>query len=220
MGQSDSEKELLEIVASDLQFIKEVWGDEVDDHTIRRSSTILRRLLVENDLHQAWKISGFSGQATIVASTLEPITVVIPFHRIKFASAGGASYKGVQLRGMLLLDFALSDQLAKRLGEGPVPNKKFQLLEFIEDASVIVEGELVKRRQLIKFVANKLGGAHFDPSRSRRKEDRLFGLLEQVASSVELLEKPAIYFEMLSIGQSISQAEDISRLVDRIGEIV
>ena len=42
--------DLLEVVVSDLIFLHEEWDEEVDDHSLRRSSTVLRRLLVDNEL--------------------------------------------------------------------------------------------------------------------------------------------------------------------------
>jgi hypothetical protein len=56
------DKQLLEIVQSDFRFLRDEWDNQVDDHSLRRSSPILRRFLVENDLHRAWKIVGMPNQ--------------------------------------------------------------------------------------------------------------------------------------------------------------
>lgn len=54
-----SEEQLIDIVGADLLFLREEWEASIDDHSLRRSSTVLRRLLVENELQRAWKKAGF-----------------------------------------------------------------------------------------------------------------------------------------------------------------
>jgi hypothetical protein len=213
---SSQDLSLVGIVSSDIQFLRDEWDNDVDDHSLRRSSTVLRRLLVEGDLHKAWKISGFSGQAIVKAPTLDEIRKVIPDGRITFASAGGATLKGAELRGALILNFAMSENLAKKLGEGPPPERDHQLLDFIEDPSVIIQGIPIRRRHIIKYVSNKLGGAHLDSGRGNRKDDQIYSLLDKVGNRFMLLEKPAIFFELLSIGQAIAKSDDIKMLTDRI----
>lgn len=73
-------------------------------------------------------------------------------------------------------------------------------------------GQIVVRRILIKYVANKLGGAHHDSKRGTSHEEQLFGLLDTARAQVKLLDKPAVYFELLAIGQSLAGASDIQRL--------
>lgn len=220
MSLSKEERELLGIVSSDLQFLRDEWDNDVDDHSLRRSSTVLRRLLVENDLHRAWKVAGFDGQATIRASTLDPILQILPAHRIEFASAGGASFKGAELRGALVMKEQMNDNQARRLSEGPPPERGYRILDYVEDVSVIVRGTPIKRRHIIKYVANKLGGAHLDPHRNVRKEDEIYGLLDDVGDSFMLLEKPAIYFELLSIGQAIAKSEDLLKFSNKVSSLL
>jgi hypothetical protein len=218
MRQSNRDIELIKIVASDLRFLRDEWDNKVDDHSLRRSSPILRRLLVEQDLHCAWKALGFEGQATIVASTLKPILQAVPAQHILFATAGGASFGGAELRGFVRAKSKLDQAQVDRLAGGPVPNAKFSLLDFVDDASVIVAGIEVKRRQVIKYVSNKLGGAHLDRRRGTTKEGMIFDLLDKASESYTLLEKPAIYFELLSIGQALVNSADVMRFLDRATE--
>ena len=214
MKKSMEEDELIGIVASDLHFLRDEWDNEVDDHSLRRSSPVLRRLLVEQDLQRAWKAIGFEGQATVTASTLKPIIQVFPAHQIEFATAGGASFQGAELRGFLYAKRRIDQAQMERLGSGPVPNAEIPLLEFVDDASVIVGGVKIKRRQVIKYVSNRLGGAHLDRRRGTTKEGMIYELLDKVADKYLLMEKPAIYFELLSIGQALVNSNDLMMFVE------
>jgi len=82
------------------------------------------------------------------------------------------------------------------------------LREFANSPAVIVRGTPIPRRTTIKYVANKLGGAHFDPRRENNDEGAMYELLDK-ASTIALLGKPAIYFELLSAGQALANAADI-----------
>jgi hypothetical protein len=217
---SPEDRQLIAIVHSDLQFLRDEWDNQVDDHSLRRSSPILRRFLVENDLHRAWKLAGFPSQALVRASTLEPILRTIPPHRITFASAGGGSYNGAEVRGALLLNFVMTEAQVKKVAEGPPPDREYRLLDFSSDTCVIALGKRFSRTQVVKYVANKLGGAHYDTRRGHRKDDAAFLLLDKVEAQVMLLDKPAIYFELLSIGQAIGASHDLYTLSTRLDEIL
>jgi hypothetical protein len=81
-------------------------------------------------------------------------------------------------------------------------------------------GKRFSRAQVVKYVANKLGGAHFDTRRGHRKEDPDFILLDKVTPTVHLLDKPAIYFELLSIGQAVAGSHDLYDLSTTLDEIL
>jgi hypothetical protein len=200
--------QLVKVVKEDLEYIQKEWGDNIDDPSLRRGSAVLRRLLVQNELQRAWKAAGFDKEPRIIASTLTPILRAYPKDTIKFAAAGGAKYHGMELRGFLALSYAPDQGETSAQG---VPQEVLGLKDFIEAPSVIVNGVLIPRRVVIKFVANKLGGAHFDMSRKASEEDKLFRLLDNASEQFELLEKNVVYFELLSTGQALAWAEDVQR---------
>lgn len=78
-----------------------------------------------------------------------------------------------------------------------------------------IKGKLVPRRIVIKFVSNKLGGAHHDAKRGRTEEVRLFSRLDSM-QQVRLLDKPAVYFELLSAGQALVRSDDINKLIAKV----
>ena len=170
--------DLLDIVTSDLVFLREEWDEEVDDHSLRRSSTILRRLLVDNELQRAWKAAHFEKEPIIEASTLQKIIEVTPLAKVVFAAAGGARYKGAELHGVIMRNYVLTPEEIKKESEHGVLSASFGLRAFIEAPCVIIKQNLISRRILIKYVSNKLGGAHHDSRRGKTKEELLFSLLD------------------------------------------
>jgi hypothetical protein len=204
--------DLLDIVTADLVFLREEWDEEVDDHSLRRSSTILRRLLVDNELQRAWKAAHFEKEPIIEASTLQKIIGVTPLDKVVFAAAGGARYKGAELRGVIMRNYALTPEEIKKESEHGVPSASFGLHAFIEAPCVIIKENLISRRILIKYVSNKLGGAHHDSKRGKTEEELVFSLLDGT-QQYRLLNKPAVYFELLSAGQAIARSGDVARLI-------
>ena len=52
---------------------------------LRRGSTVLRQLLVQNELQRAWKAAGFEREPQIKASSLASILNQFPKEKIHFA---------------------------------------------------------------------------------------------------------------------------------------
>ncbi len=207
--------ELLQIVVEDLFYLREQWNESIEDSALRRGSAVLRQLLVQNELQRAWRMAGFKSQPSITASTLEPILNRIPLNKIKFASAGGAKYRGAEQRGILLVNFAMSEEEIKRDYKAGVPSATMKLKEFIEAPCIVISGELITRHILIKFIANKKGGVHFDTKRT--PDERLFSLLDSIHDRLKLLDKRTNYFELLSIGQALASSEDIETFLREVG---
>ena len=93
--------------------------------------------------------------------------------------------------------------------------RDLSLRKFLASASVVTRGRLISRHLVIKYVANKLGGIHLDPKRDLNKDDeQSFHLLDAIADTYQIAGKQAIYFELLSIGQSIAASPDIERFLE------
>jgi hypothetical protein len=206
-----SKDDLLGVVASDLRYLRTEWNESIDDAALRRGSAVLRRLLVDGELQRAWRTAGLLKEPMVTCSTLKPILASVPIKRLSFAAAGGARYKGAELRGFMMTDLVMSAEQAKIQAENGLPEEVVGLKTFVESATIVVAGQIVVRRVLIKYVANKLGGAHHDSKRGTSHEEQLFGLLDTARSQIKLLDKPFVYFELLAIGQSVARASDIER---------
>jgi hypothetical protein len=67
-----------------------------------------------------------------------------------------------------------------------------------------------------RSILNKLGGTHFDAT--RKKGEEAYAMLDSVMKGkFEVLEKRAVYFELLSIGQAVAASPDTKRLRGLIG---
>jgi hypothetical protein len=111
----------------------------------------------------------------------------------------------------------------KQINEAGANVRLVGLREFATATALVVNGTPVNRRTLINYVANKLGGAHFDPSRMNGKYGAIYKLLDEAnrrkfglaIDGVVGKEKPIIYFELLSISQVLVRSPDVQMLIAR-----
>lgn len=201
----------IRLTAEDLSFLRREWEQDVSDASLRRSSPILRRLLVEGVLLRAWRDLGLAKQPTIRACSLEATVKNLALSNIRFAQAGGATYRGVTVTPVIEYSYLPPEQAVKAFQSDPEgPDRDFSLKAFSEGTCIVARGTSISRNTLIKYIANKLGGVHLDLSRdSNKEEERKFSLLDEVRVELITADKPAIYFEYLSIGQSLVKSTDI-----------
>jgi hypothetical protein len=89
--------------------------------------------------------------------------------------------------------------------------KEFTISKYLRSASAIVAGQPISRRDIIEYVANKLGGAHFD---SRRREREIkYQLLDE--NHVQAGAFPAAFVELLAMVSTLANSSDAVRYVDR-----
>lgn len=195
--------ELVKTVVSDLRFIANTWGAQVDDDSLRRGSAQLRMLLVDGSLQRAWKSVGFDREPIIKGPHLEPFLRVNA--DIDLAIAGGGNYEGVQGA------FAIFNKHSKPAIDPPNADLEyaFGLKRFGESCSIFVNGLRVSRRDVVKYVANKLGGTHLDFSRTEQKS----AALQSMEARFKYFGKNGVYFELLSIGQLIAQSASVQRFL-------
>lgn len=206
-----SAEDILSVVRDDIRYLRTNWWRDMADADLRRGSTVVRRLLVDGELQRAWKAAGFTGQPLVQASSLSGIITQVPLQRIAFASAGGARFKGLEVRGAIVINYAMTLREIQELQAEGMPDEMFRLRDYVEAPAVIVESQKIPRRVVIKYIANKLGGAHHDPRRGRGLEEHMFRLLDK-AATIQVAEKKAVYFELLSAGQAVVSSHDIVQL--------
>lgn len=206
--------EIIRVVAEDLEYLRAEWHDQVTDAALRRGSVQLRHLLADGLLQRAWKAAGLEKEprirsvdlATFLQKHYRP-------HEIRFATAGGARYRGKEV-GAIWETFVLPHSRPMVLPNVD-PRVVRGLKEFTESYCMIVHGYPVRRREVVKYIANKLGGAHLDRSRNK-PEDRVYQVLDTVAETIKQVDKDAVYFELLSIGQDIARSPDIDRFLSHV----
>ena len=92
--------ELIENVAADIEHLRNAWSTAPNQHELRRSSSVLRRLLVEGELGRAWRAAGFKGEPRVKAPDLNIVLKPYEKHGLRhivFAMTPGASYMGKNL---------------------------------------------------------------------------------------------------------------------------
>lgn len=219
-----SQGELVRLVAADLGYIRD-WRD-LDDDSLRRGSNTLRQLLVDKGglLQRAWKAAGFAKEPRIRCTTLKHIIGSALAPDITIATAGGAIYKGENIKAVVVYSRSWTEaETAERrriAGQGP-PEEDATLSGFIAAPCMLIEGLEVPRRVLINYVANKLGGVHFDVGRAARRhkekgEAEIYRRLDDIPTRLTVIDKPAVYYELLSIGQVLARSDDIKLFCEKV----
>lgn len=202
----------IRIVAEDLSYLRREWTQDVNDASLRISSPILRRLLVEDLLQRAWRDLGFNKQPIVRTPSLEVALRPFPINKVAFAQAGGAKNGELVVTTVVEYGGYLSpEQAVKSFGSGmEAPDREFSLRRFVDGVCIVVDGTQISRRTLVKYIANKLGGVHLDPDRDlSNEEERKYRLLDTVRVERATANRPSIYYEYLSVGQALIKSPDI-----------
>jgi hypothetical protein len=203
----------LRSVAEDVEYLAEAWSDGAVDSELRRGSAILRRLLVDGGngiLVSYWREMGFTGQPLIVAPSISQ-QVLSARDQVILATAGGATVGGVDIAGYIRALAPIEEESEPESREQPI-------LAYVSSASVIIRGNLITRREVVKYFAHHLGGVHL--SRKAMKNDadvvRLLESIETLPTQTHLFGKDLLHFELMAIGQAIGNSEDCRRLAAAI----
>jgi len=163
-------------IAEDLEYLTRDWHSEIESADLRRGSSVVRRLLVDGGnarlLLDAWRAYGFNGQPIVRGPDLME-DVKGPLKTVSWASAGG-----IRVRSSA---GAVGAVVVYNVGPSPVPEVKhsisydpypeWSLAEYVQAACAITEGELILRREMIKYFANYLGGVHLNVSGKVHRKD-------------------------------------------------
>lgn len=226
---SSEQRELIQNVAEDLEWLCSAWGEEVDDASLRRTSPVVRRLLIgegRGDYLKAWCALGFASQPILYAIDLDNHLNAqgINPQGIAYAQAGGALYHGAVIASLLIANAPATRHDMEARSKTPPQMREFKLGQYLQSVSVIV-GTLpneedtvplvrVTREQVVKYIANKKGGAHFDTSRDNKTQAAFTSLDKAVAARIVLIDKPAVYYELLSIGQVLARSPSTTKFLD------
>lgn len=194
-------------VAEDLEYLAS-WDPEISDAEIRRGSSVLRRLLVEDAYGTAWRAVGFTKQPSLVAVSLEALTQDVSSSRIVFALAAGAEFRGIHIAGMLFHEGDRPPQEPISIRPDGYPGEaNFTLSEFLGSTSGIVQGRTFNRREVIKYMANVKGGVHLS-TQQRKAEEKLVARLGKIEKKMMVHTTDGLLVETLAIGQAVGRSRD------------
>jgi hypothetical protein len=119
---------------------------------------------------------------------------------------------GIQLIVVPKAYHAEDESVAERMGKEMAAvqeEKRLTISKYLKSASAIVGGQIISRRDIIEYVANKLGGAHFDSRRSDREIK--YHLLDE--NHVQAGGFPAAFVELLAIVKTLANSADADRYI-------
>lgn len=220
--------DFLRVVRDDLLLIQRLNFSRPLRSEIRVASSILRRLLHELMLLNAWSLADLPGEPRFKAVDLGGTLASVDRKYIHFAYAGGASTEGAHHLGHILLVVPKTEVAAegkeavqRRVSNSikPIEQKDFSLSEFCQSPCVASGSETVSRVAMVRYVANKLGGIHWDNQRGEWSDP--------VGSRHRLLDEnhlivgrlPGPLYEVLSIAQAVATSADTQRLIQIIDEV-
>lgn len=201
--------DLSKSVSGDLKWIRSTDLTQCDEDGLRELSSRLRRLLIDGSLQRYRQALGRKGELR-VATYLLPKDLA---DGIVLSQAAGVTRNGVTIAGLRIHDKAVSiDQLRSSYEEarGRPPRAEMVVSRWLSSTCIRVSGTSVTRADVIKFVANKLGGVHVDPTRNTTK-DRAFQALDGIRSGGQLMDLDFVYAELAAIGQQFAGSiEEVS----------
>lgn len=216
--------ELVRIVAEDLVYLRDLDFSISRRPEVRIASSILRRLLHDGTLISTWRVLGFPDQPIFKAIDLNAVLSDIPRRYVQYAYAGGAKLPKASHTGYVLLSIPKEEHeargrpevFARELQEKLVlgATKDFPLDQFCVSPCAISGDSGVSRLQLVRYVANKLGGVHIDAGRAAWSDP--LGAQHRFLDEnhIRVGRFPAVYYEIMSIAQDVSGSEDIRQLID------
>ncbi len=207
---------VLAIVVSHLRSLRDEWNASATDELLTRSLNSLRILLVDQQYCRAWQIAGFPKQPEI------PATSGGQGEGIVTSQAGGGEFSNITLvQSTTMFNRAMSDEEVKeRFAQFKAQSLAplLPLSAYVKSTCIIHSGQRISRGELIKYVANKLGGTHID-QKDRPKDAAKFAALDNLMATWRLADKRGPYYELLSIGQAVGRSRDADRLLRKSFEL-
>jgi len=222
------DRKFLQTVLADLVFLEREWGGDISDDAIRRNSPTLRYLLVDGKLKEAGAMLNQRIRILTPESSLEKN--VPDIESTTFFMSAGAKISNGYVESAWDVNRALSPEevkrnydKSKRLSSSSIP---LSIDSFLSQISFIYEKARINKREVIKYVANKLGGAHYDSNRVKinsteglLKEEEKFPILDDISEQMKILGRNPIFLEMIGIGQRIINSSDVKKLKRQIREL-
>lgn len=190
------------MVRSDLAWlVREFEHGTRDRDEIRRSSAVVRRLLVDGSLQQGRKAARADGQARMSVYPLSQALDLSNLADVRLFAAAGC-----QIEQRFFGPLSLGPQHLAM--PSPAQVQFLPLPKFMKAPCMVANGTAITRNQVIKYVANKLGGVHFDASR-QRKGDEYIEQLEALDGFLIVKPVSVVDLTLLSVIQAMISSESV-----------
>jgi hypothetical protein len=214
--------------AHDLLHLQKTVENIPSPHEVRRSTPILRNLLLQNQLNNSWRLLGFDGAVYIETNTV--FAEIKPTIEDEVAIAPARRGGVVEVQGLSFTAAPASIGRSYALPVG-VPNR-FKLSKFLDSSGMFLRGSHISRKIAIEFACDKRGGAHLDYKIRSKDHTRSMALLAEVYDP-----KPTTVGEysfevsftnyglrpleryVLNTTQDLVDAPDIQKLIARAREL-
>lgn len=214
----------LATVLEDLDFLEESWGNSISESQIRRNSPVLRYLLVEGKIKDA---GAMLGQKIRILTPLSSLEENLPEPTsITFFMSGGSSTNRGRVERLIEYNRAFTAEEVKKIyDEGQAIEGKSKAVPvdtFLNQVSFMYGGSRIRRKTVIKYMCNKLGGTHYDPKRIvptsllTENENEQYSFLDRIYNTWKSLDMNVIHLEMLGIGQRFINSADVQKLKKKI----
>lgn len=204
------------LVGEDLAFLVDNWTPDATEAALRVLSPILYRLLVDGHLHRVARALALDVWIRVPESTKDA-----PHGQggqPKFWQAGGGQSRGLRVEAMSFWEGDLPAQIPP-----PPPKSGFYnepLSKFGQLPAFVIDGIRITKAEVIKYMTDKLGGRHYDPSRGDSALQRKYLLLDGIRAQWQVTDKNVVSFAILSIGQAIRDSRDVGKVRRRIAQVL
>lgn len=156
-------------IIEDIELLGNLWQrDNVTNSELRNSSHILRRLLIYQDLQ---KCANPRKHELRIETPNNKILITAARNKVlEFFQSGGTTILGVWFRASTVAKG--NDEKLSRLFKGFNPEDKIdlKLTSFLKQPVFYLDNSFISRADVIKYVANKAGGPHFDTKRNEKEQ--------------------------------------------------
>lgn len=175
-----------------------------DQGILRAASVRLRRLVIEESILHVRQVLRMKGPPMMKFFLLDESS------EASFLQSAGATRGGASITGLAFHDKALSPEEVREAYERSrerINGVVLNMSKWRRSVCMVVGGVRVSRDDVIKYVANKLGGVHLNSSRDPTTETAYIAL--DSAERVNALGLDSRYLEFLSIVQQFRSSPEV-----------
>lgn len=197
---------LAKVIREDVRYLVTKWPEgDIGDDEIRRSSAVLRRLFTYRDLIKVW-VTVVGKRDFLVPSSYIRVHDIGRLTEVDFATSSPA-----QNVGMKIFSVTVHNKIQDGPGPISVETEEAPLKRYLNQPACVIAGVLITRDEIVQFVANKLGGAHYDEGRQKPQERSVSAMNQYMIGN-----RPALIHEMLSCGQVLAASASTTELLNAL----